>query len=300
MSENTPPEAPADNSPADNSAADRDEIAEWLAEADAAAKAEDWEKTIALYRKAQAVDRIREGVEAKLQWALRMRDIEKLYQDGKARLAAGENEAALAPLRKARVMYASHYKDVDELIVQAQTALQQQKWDERPDEAKSPGGGKRSPLFIIGVIGVVLLGALMLAFLYLQGNPGSSALPELSPTIPQVTGAVRRTASGLLIVQVQPGTGKEAQAGTMVSAHYTGYLTDGTKFDSSVGGDPIVFPLGTGSVIPGWDEGLQGMRVGEKRRLIIPPELGYGERGAGGVIPPNATLVFDVELMDVQ
>lgn len=295
MSENTPSEVPVDNSPAD-----KDEIAEWLAEADAAAKAEDWEKTIALYRKAQSVDRIREGVEAKLQWALRMRDIEKLYQDGKAKLAAGENEAALAPLRKARIMYASHYKDVDDLILQAQTALQQEKWDGRPEEAKSPGGGKRSPIFFIGVIVVVLLGALMLAFLYLQGNPGGGALPALSPNIPQVTGTVKTTTSGLQIIQVQAGTGAEAQAGKTVTVNYTGYLTDGTKFDSSIGRDPFVFPLGTGSVIPGWDEGLEGMKVGEKRRLIVPPALGYGKDGYPGVIPANATLVFDVELMDVQ
>lgn len=295
MSENTPPEAPVDNSPED-----KDEIAEWLAEADTAAKAEDWEKTIALYRKAQSVDRIREGVEAKLQWALRMRDIEKLYQEGKAKLAAGDHEAALAPLRKARIMYASHYKDVDDLILQAQTGLQQEKWEGRPEEAKSPGGGKRSPIFFIGVIVVVLLGALMLAFLYLQGNPGGDALPALSPNIPQVTGAVKKTSSGLQIIEVQPGTGKVAQAGKTVTVNYTGYLTDGTTFDSSIGRDPFVFPLGTGSVIPGWDEGLEGMKVGEKRRLIVPPELGYGKDGYPGVIPANATLVFDVELMDVQ
>ena len=125
-------------------------------------------------------------------------------------------------------------------------------------------------------------------------------MPNLDPKIPQVNGAMTTTPSGLQIIQVNTTNGKEAKAGDTVSAHYTGYLTDGTKFDSSVGGDPIVFPLGTGSVIEGWDEGLQGMKVGEKRRLIIPPQLGYGARGAGGVIPPNATLIFDVELMDVQ
>lgn len=288
--------------PLEETAADKDEIAEWLAEADVAAKAEDWEKTISLYRKAQNVDRIREGVEAKLQWALRMRDIHKLYLDGKAKVEAGEYEAALPPLRKARVMYASHYKDVDELIIQAQTAVQQKKWDDRPEEAKA-GPGQRSPLFFIGVVVVILIAALLLGWQYLQGNPGAlggNPLPNLSAKIPVVTGTLRTTPSGLQIIEVKPGTGKEATAGSTVSVHYTGWLTDGTEFDSSIGSDPIVFPVGTGAVIPGWDEGLLGMKVGEKRRLVIPPALAYGERGAGGVIPPNATLVFDVELLEVQ
>lgn len=298
MSENPGPEGPGDNS-----MVEQDRVKQWLADAESAAKAEEWEKSIALYRKALEFDRFLDGVEAKLQWALRMRDIDKLYRDGKAKLDAGDYDAALVPLRKARVMYASHYKDVDDLIIQAQTALQQQKWDARPEEARSaPGGegqGKRSPIFFIGTIAVVLAGALMLAFLYLQGNSGGT-LPTLDPKIPQVNGSVRTTPSGLQIISVQPGTGAEAKAGSTVSVHYTGYLTDGTKFDSSIGGEPIEFPLGTGSVIEGWDEGLLGMKVGEKRRLIIPPQLGYGAQGAGGVIPPNATLVFDVELVQVQ
>ena len=86
-----------------------------------------------------------------------------------------------------------------------------------------------------------------------------------------------------------------------MSVHYTGWLTDGTKFDSSKDrGQPFSFPLGGGRVIKGWDEGVAGMKVGGKRTLIIPPELGYGARGAGGVIPPNATLKFEVELIDVR
>lgn len=288
--------------PIEETAADQDEIAQWLAEADVAAKAEDWEKTISLYRKAQNVDRIREGVEAKLQWALRMRDIHKLYLDGKAKVEAGEYEAALPPLRKARVMYASHYKDVDDLILQAQTAVQQKKWDDRPEQAKT-GSGQRSPLFFIGVVVIVLIAALLLGWQYLQGNPGAmggNPLPNLTTKIPAVTGTLRTTPSGLQIVEVKPGTGKEATAGSTVSVHYTGWLTDGTEFDSSIGSDPIVFPVGSGAVIPGWDEGLLGMKVGEKRRLVVPPALAYGERGAGGVIPPGATLIFDVELMQVQ
>ncbi len=96
------------------------------------------------------------------------------------------------------------------------------------------------------------------------------------------------------------GTGPEAKAGDNVSVHYTGTLTDGTKFDSSVDrGQPFSFPLGKGRVIRGWDVGVAGMKVGGKRKLIIPPDEGYGAGGAGGVIPPNATLVFEVELLKI-
>ena len=108
------------------------------------------------------------------------------------------------------------------------------------------------------------------------------------------------TASGLIIEDTLEGTGDTATAGQMVSVHYTGWLTDGTKFDSSKDrNDPFNFPLGGRRVIAGWDEGVQGMKVGGTRKLTIPPELGYGARGAGGVIPPNATLVFEVELLGV-
>ena len=104
----------------------------------------------------------------------------------------------------------------------------------------------------------------------------------------------------LQIEDLVVGTGTEATAGQNVSVHYTGWLTDGTKFDSSVDrGRPFQFPLGGGRVIQGWDQGVAGMKVGGKRKLTIPPELGYGARGAGGVIPPNATLVFEVELLGV-
>src|SRR6185436_16636639 len=96
------------------------------------------------------------------------------------------------------------------------------------------------------------------------------------------------------------GTGAAATSGQKVTVHYTGWLTNGTKFDSSKDRrDPFVFSLGSGQVIKGWDQGVQGMKVGGKRKLTIPPEMGYGSRGAGGVIPPNATLVFEVELLGV-
>ena len=106
------------------------------------------------------------------------------------------------------------------------------------------------------------------------------------------------TASGLVIEEVLVGEGAEARAGQMVSVHYTGWLTDGTKFDSSKDrNEPFEFPLGARHVIAGWDEGVQGMKIGGTRKLTIPAALGYGARGAGGVIPPNATLVFEVELL---
>ena len=109
------------------------------------------------------------------------------------------------------------------------------------------------------------------------------------------------TSSGLIIDEILLGEGDEAQAGSMVRVHNTGWVTNGAKFDSSLDrNEPFDFPLGRGHVIRGWDEGVAGMKVGGKRKLTIPPELGYGPRGAGGVIPPNATLVFEVELLAVR
>jgi FKBP-type peptidyl-prolyl cis-trans isomerase FkpA len=109
------------------------------------------------------------------------------------------------------------------------------------------------------------------------------------------------TASGLVIEELVVGEGAEATAGQQVSVHYTGWLTDGTKFDSSKDrNEPFEFPLGGRRVIAGWDEGVQGMKIGGTRKLTIPPQLGYGARGAGGVIPPNATLVFEVELLGLN
>ena len=109
-----------------------------------------------------------------------------------------------------------------------------------------------------------------------------------------------KTSSGLSYVDMTVGTGPSPTAGKPVKVHYTGWLENGTKFDSSVDrGEPFVFTIGAGQVIPGWDEGVMSMKMGGKRKLIVPPELGYGAAGAGGVIPPNAVLIFEVELLDV-
>jgi FKBP-type peptidyl-prolyl cis-trans isomerase FkpA len=128
-------------------------------------------------------------------------------------------------------------------------------------------------------------------------------LGVLSPTLLQgaTMSDTTTTASGLKYEDLKQGDGDVATAGKTVSVHYTGWLANGTKFDSSKDrGQPFEFPMGGGRVIKGWDEGVQGMKVGGVRKLTIPPALGYGSRGAGGVIPPDATLVFEVELLKVK
>ena len=128
---------------------------------------------------------------------------------------------------------------------------------------------------------------------------------SLQPASAQTAGKTMTTASGLQITDSKVGTGATPKPGQTCVMHYTGWLYEngvkGKKFDSSVDrGEPFEFPIGQGRVIPGWDEGVASMKVGGKRTLIIPPALGYGGRGAGGVIPPNATLMFDVELLAVK
>ncbi len=157
-----------------------------------------------------------------------------------------------------------------------------------------PTRRKASPVLLVGAAALVLL----VLVVGIERRDAGAA--------PDATAA--SSTQGLKMTDVKQGTGAEAVPGKTVVVHYTGWLYDaakpdhkGQKFDSSRDrGDPFDFPLGAGHVIKGWDQGVAGMKVGGQRTLVIPPDLGYGARGAGGVIPPNATLVFDVELLDVK
>lgn len=141
----------------------------------------------------------------------------------------------------------------------------------------------------------------MLKIAFLTAFLSLFAMASLAQGPTKVEGKGKSMSGGLQYWDIKAGTGAEAKDGQNVTVHYTGWLTDGKKFDSSVDrGQPFQFQLGTGHVIKGWDEGVAGMKVGGKRQLRIPPELGYGSRGAGGVIPPNAILIFDVELLGVK
>lgn len=148
------------------------------------------------------------------------------------------------------------------------------------------------------LLGVFFLAVMLVANTSVQAKAPKSADKKAEKATDKKSTA---RADGLVIEDIKKGSGAEAVKGSKVTVHYTGRLTDGKEFDSSVGrGKPFSFMLGVGQVIKGWDEGVAGMKVGGKRKLTIPSEMGYGSRGAGGVIPPNATLVFDVELLSVE
>jgi hypothetical protein len=147
-----------------------------------------------------------------------------------------------------------------------------------------------------------LRSALLLALLSACGSGGDrSSAGGVSADLGVDTAAMTSTPTGLKMQDVTVGQGAEATPGKIAVVHYTGWLTDGKKFDSSRDrGTPFDFPIGAGQVIAGWDQGVAGMKVGGRRKLVIPPELGYGAGGAPPVIPPGATLVFDVELLEVR
>jgi FKBP-type peptidyl-prolyl cis-trans isomerase len=150
------------------------------------------------------------------------------------------------------------------------------------------------------ILAITLLALASLAIAQTAPAHKAAAKPAASgPT--KVTGEPTKTASGLEYWDIKVGTGAVAQSGQHVKVDYTGWLTNGKKFDSSVGtGRPFDFMLGAKQVIQGWDEGVAGMKVGGKRQLRIPPDLAYGAAGYSGVIPPNSTLIFDVQLVDVK
>lgn len=153
-----------------------------------------------------------------------------------------------------------------------------------------------------------VLTALTFAAVLSTTNESLQAQTPAAPVAPQTQSKTNAMPTTLQKIDVKQGTGTEAVSGKPVVVHYTGWLYDpakpdqkGQKFDSSRDrGQPFSFPLGGGRVIKGWDEGVAGMKVGGQRTLVIPPDMGYGARGAGGVIPPNATLIFDVELIEVK
>lgn len=147
---------------------------------------------------------------------------------------------------------------------------------------------------LIAIVSIIVIAIVIYAVTQSRtSSPTASTTPTTNTSMQQQ--------NGLQIETITPGTGAEAKAGDTVVVHYTGILTDGTKFDSSIDrGMPFTFKLGAHQVIPGWEMGVLGMKVGEKRKLVIPPELAYGNSGVGNIIPPQATLIFQIELISIQ
>lgn len=153
---------------------------------------------------------------------------------------------------------------------------------------------------LVGIIAVVIVAGVVLGYFLIMASPTSQQ--QSTTPIESTTMDVSPTKNPDFTVEdIAVGTGREVKSGDTVVMHYTGTLTDGTKFDSSLDrGTPFETPIGVGRVIRGWDEGVPGMKIGGKRKLTIPPDMGYGAAGAGDDIPPNSTLIFEVELLDIK
>jgi cyclophilin family peptidyl-prolyl cis-trans isomerase len=285
--------------PRNLSSAGEQQVQQWLADADAASKAEDWERTISLYRKALEFDRYLQGVEAKLQWALRMRDIENLYRQGKAKLDAGQYEAALVPLRKARLMFASHYKDVDDLIVQAQTALQKEKWEARPmarsaARKQQRDQEQRRTLTIIGAVVALMLLGLAIYFvlpLVTAGGSSNSGNPASSSGSASSSGAAAAIAP-----QQRNGMYKSAPAMTIDAAKSYRATIQTSKGNIVVDLDPKSAPQTVNNFVflarDGFYNGLTFHRVEKNPPFVIQggDPLGNGTGGPGYNIPPEIKL----------
>lgn len=152
------------------------------------------------------------------------------------------------------------------------------------------------------LIGTIVLGVVaFLFFSFVKLSPNSNLSDTISLEATPAPTNIMTATQELIIEDLVVGTGAEAKSGNLITVNYSGTLLNGTKFDSSYDrGDPFSFTLGAGEVIAGWDQGFSGMKIGGKRKLTIPSHLGYGERGAGSDIPPNSTLVFEVELLEVK
>lgn len=159
----------------------------------------------------------------------------------------------------------------------------------RSDRAQRRATKIRNQRIALAIIGILLFSLIIFVVYQNATKPSETPVPT------------SQSATGLLIEDIKVGDGVPAVAGNTVKVNYTGYLTDGSQFDSSYDrNQPFEFTIGAGQVIKGWDEGVVGMKVGGKRKLTIPPELGYGARGAGNLIPPNATLVFEIVLEEIK
>lgn len=273
---------------------EQDQVQQWLAEAESASKAEDWDRAVAQYRRALEFDRYLSGVEAKLQWAIRMRDTENLYRQGKTKLDAGHYEAALVDLRKARLMYASHYKDIDDLIVKGQTAMQKQNWDKRPMSGREARRAQRerSQRITLGIIAAVVL--LIIAWILIATNVfGLLATRAPASTASQGTGSTPVTAgsAGAISPQQRNEMYKSAPAMQIDPSKSYRATIDTSKGKIVVDLDPKDAPQHVNNFVflarDGFYNNLTFHRVEPGFVIQGGDPLGNGTGGPGYTIPPE-------------